>query len=278
MMENSQESRNPAVGENGKGQSYNYSDQELIRQLVKSRMAQKSELEYEDLAGYELPPRSQFSMLNKPAVSIKYGKMTFNMACIRLFHEVRYILPMVHREKKRLTVVICSEEESESVEWARIRKTDDAWVNKTISSEEFILKIFRLMGWKLNCRYKVLGRVANSERGLVLVFDLSEAIMFDAKPKEFVDEETGEIKKKQIKYYPDEYKDRIGKSYNDYIQSKQMNIFEFLEGYVGQGYSDMPETETSKPKETAETVIVLNDEQRLLPELHQAGDGGGGYE
>jgi hypothetical protein len=277
-MENSQESQNPAVSEKGKGQSYNYSDQELIRQLVKSRMAQRSELEYEDLDGYELPPRSQFSMLNKPAVSIKYGKMTFNMACIRLFHEVRYILPMVHREKKRLTVVICSEEESESVEWARIRKTDDAWVNKTISSEEFVLKLFRLMGWKLNCRYKVLGRVANSERGLVLVFDLAEAIMFDAKPKEFVDEETGEVKKKQVKYYPDEYKDRIGKSYNDYVQSKQMNIFEFLDGYVGQGYSDMPEPEP--PKEEAVTVVeeTTSEGERMLPMLQQAVEGGGGYE
>jgi hypothetical protein len=185
---------------------------------------------------------------------------------------------MVHREKKRLTVVICSEEESESVEWARIRKTDDAWVNKTISSEEFVLKLFRLMGWKLNCRYKVLGRVANSERGLVLVFDLAEAIMFDAKPKEFVDEETGEVKKKQVKYYPDEYKDRIGKSYNDYVQSKQMNIFEFLDGYVGQGYSDMPEPEP--PKEEAVTVVeeTTSEGERMLPMLQQAVEGGGGYE
>ena len=32
----------------------------------------------------ELPPRTQFSMLNKPAVSIKYGVMKFNMACIAI--------------------------------------------------------------------------------------------------------------------------------------------------------------------------------------------------
>ena len=47
------------VKKGAKEQSYNYSDQELIRQLVKSRMAQNQELEYENLDGYVLPPRTQ---------------------------------------------------------------------------------------------------------------------------------------------------------------------------------------------------------------------------
>lgn len=233
------------VSEKGKGQSYNFTDQELIRQLVKSRMAQGQELEFEDLSGYELPPRTQFSMLSKPAVSIKYGKMTFNMASVRMFDEALFILTPVNRDKKRLMVVPCKEEESASLQWARIRESDDTKVNRTISSEEFILKLYKMMGWKLNCRYKILGRVALAKPGPmpVLIFDLEEAIMFDSKPMEFVDEETGEIKKKQVKYYPEEYKDCIGKSYNDYIEAKQMNIFEFLDEYIGQSYSDLPEEE-----------------------------------
>jgi hypothetical protein len=233
------------VSEKGKGQSYNSTDQELIRQLVKSRMAQGQELEFEDLSGYELPPRTQFSMLSKPAVSIKYGKMTFNMASVRMFDEALFILTPVNRDKKRLMVVPCKEEESASLQWARIRESDDTKVNRTISSEEFILKLYKMMGWKLNCRYKILGRVALAKPGPmpVLIFDLEEAIMFDSKPMEFVDEETGEIKKKQVKYYPEEYKDCIGKSYNDYIEAKQMNIFEFLDEYTGQSYSDLPEEE-----------------------------------
>ncbi len=232
------------VSEKSKGQAYNFTDQELIRQLAKSRLAQGQELEFEDLSGYELPPRTQFSMLSKPAVSIKYGKLTFNMASVRLFDEALYILTPVHRKKKRLMVVPCREEESASLQWARIRESDDVKVNRTISSEEFVLKLYKLMGWKLNCRYKVLGRVALAKPGPmpVLIFDLEEAIMFDSKPMEFVDEETGEVKKKQVKYYPEEYKDCIGKSYNDYIESKQMNIFEFLDEYTGQSYSDLEET------------------------------------
>ena len=54
----------------------------LIRELAQIRKEYKRELEYEKFDGYELPPRTQFSMLNKPAVSIKYGVMKFNMACM----------------------------------------------------------------------------------------------------------------------------------------------------------------------------------------------------
>ena len=46
---------------------------ELIQELVKTKLEQGAELEYESLDDYELPPPTQFSMLKKPAVSIKYG-------------------------------------------------------------------------------------------------------------------------------------------------------------------------------------------------------------
>ena len=54
----------------------------LIRELAQIRKEHKRELEYEKFDGYELPPRTQFSMLNKPAVSIKYGVMKFNIQAL----------------------------------------------------------------------------------------------------------------------------------------------------------------------------------------------------
>ena len=153
----------------------------LIRELAQIRKEHKRELEYEKFDGYELPPRTQFSMLNKPAVSIKYGVMKFNMACIRLFEGIKYVLPILHPNKKRLALIMCPEEDSASVEWAR--QKGENWVNKDITSLEFVENIFRLMNWNRECRYKVLGRVANSDQGLCMLFDLEEAIMFTPKPQ-----------------------------------------------------------------------------------------------
>ena len=215
-------------------------EQALIQELIKTKQEQKQELEFESFEGYELPPRTQFSMLKKPAVSIKYGKMTFNMACIRLFEGIQYILPLVNIAKKRLAVAMCVEEESASVEWARFKK-NEVWVNKDITSVDFIEKIYQAMGWRRECRYKVLGRVANSDRGLILVFDLDEAIMFTPMKEEYADPKTGEKKKRQVKYYPDLYKTRIGKSYEDYEQARQINLFEDIMSYEDGGPGEPPQ-------------------------------------
>jgi len=235
-MDSNKQALNPAVAEQTRGQSYSQRETELIRELVTARIEQKVPLEFEDFSDYEVPPRTNFSMLNKPALTLKYGMMKYNMACIRLFEGIKYILPMVSNKKKRVAVVCCREEEASSVDWARINKDGD-WVNKEIRSEEYVEKIYALMGWDRTCRYKVLGRIANSERGLTLLFDLSDAIMFSALPDEYVDKRTGEVKKRQIKYYPDEYKERFGRSYSDY-KATQMSFFESIEAYETRTYSD----------------------------------------
>ena len=228
--------------EKSRAQELSVREISLIRELAQIRKEHKRELEYEKFDGYELPPRTQFSMLNKPAVSIKYGVMKFNMACIRLFEGIKYVLPILHPNKKRLALIMCPEEDSASVEWAR--QKDENWVNKDITSLDFVENIFKIMSWNRECRYKILGRVANSDQGLCMLFDLEEAIMFTPKPQEYTDPLTGEMKKKQIKFFPDVYKDRIGKSYNDYIAGHQMNLFEDFIGYQGSVVLDEPEQKT----------------------------------
>ena len=55
--------------------------------------------------------------------------------------------------------------------------------------------------------------------------------MFAPKKEEFVDPVTGETKKRQVKYYPDAYKNRIGRSYTEYEQYRQLNLFEDFGNY-----------------------------------------------
>lgn len=215
-----------------KGTQYNSREADLIRELVKSRLARNENLVFEDMGEYEVPPRFQFPMPKKPALTIWYGRMKFNMACIRLFEGVQYIIPSVNRKKKRIAAIMCTEEESASVEWARINKKGQ-WVNKDIISDDYTANIFQLMNWNKECRYKVMGQVADSDVGLILVFDLEEdGVMFEPKPQEFTDPVTGEVKKKQVKYYPDFYKGRIGKYYNDYAAARQINMFEQVSEYT----------------------------------------------
>ena len=161
-----------------------------------------------------------------------------------------------------------------SYPWAR--QKDENWVNKDITSLEFVENIFRLMNWNRECRYKVLGRVANSDQGLCMLFDLEEAIMFTPKPQEYTDPLTGEMKKKQMKFFPDAYKNRIGKSYNDYIADHQMNMFEDFIGYQSSTVLDEPEREAGTtsipiPQREESENIPLPDLSGQLENVQQSG-------
>lgn len=230
-MDNLENTQEPVEQQKVEQETYAYTpkEQELIRQLMEARKEQKSELLFENLDDYEVPPRTQFSMLKKPSVTFNFKTINFNCAAVRLFEGSRQILPMTSTPKKRFIAVPCDEEESASIEWARYKK--ESWVSKKITSELYVKGIYDMMKWRPECKYKALGRLAQSERGLILVFDLKEAIMFDPLPLEYIDKKTGKTKKRIITYLPDEYKDRIGKSYKDYIASHQMNMFEDLNEY-----------------------------------------------
>jgi len=204
---------------------------ELIRELSQIRKEEQGQnIDFENLNEYELPPRTQFSMLKKPAVSLKGRQMTFNMACIRLFEGIQFIVPLLNKQKKRLAIILCAEEEISSIEWCRQNK-DNVWVNKAVTSEDFLTTVFGIMSWNTESRYKALGRIANSERGLILVFDLIDAIEYTKEFQEYVDPKTGDTKKRQVKQYSDYYKEHIGKPYSDYEAARQSSLFEDVVSY-----------------------------------------------
>ena len=141
------------------GQDLTPQDIDKLQQLIHSIAGDKMDAVYEDLEGYEVPPATQFSMLKKPAVTIKDGHMTFNMACIRLFENIQYILPVVNEKKHRLAVIPCKEEEMSAIDWAR-KRSDDTWTNRTITNRDLVSKIGLFMQWNKNWYVSYVPRAA----------------------------------------------------------------------------------------------------------------------
>ena len=252
-------------------EEYTQKEQELIRQLVQERLGKKNAIEFESLDDYVVPPKMFFSMLNKPAVNIRANRLEFSMSSIRLFEGVRHILPMLSERKKRMVVAICAEEELSSIEWAKLK--NGKLVNRSISCPEYVQNIYKMMGWNKDCRYKVYGHLANSERGLVLVFDLSSAVMFDPLPEEYFDKRTGTMKKRINKYYPDEIRMKLGRSYSDYEATQRRSSFESLSGYMDTSGSVVHSTVSDE----AAATISIQEQERKRETLFDTiiGNGGG---
>lgn len=164
---------------------------------------------------------------------------------------------MLSERKKRMVVAICAEEELSSIEWARLKK--DKWVNRSISCPEYVQNIYQMMGWNKDCRYKVYGHLSNSERGLVLVFDLASAVMFDPLPEEYFDKRSGKMKKRINKYYPDEIRMKLGRSYSDYEATQRRSSFESLSGYMDTTGSTVASTVSD---ETAAAISIQEQEKK----------------
>ncbi len=233
---------------------------EVIRQMTGGNGVS---IDYESFEGYEVPPRTQFAMLNKPAVSIKDGRMAFNMACVRIFKGIHHIVPMVNRKTHRLAIIPCREEEGSSVQWSRMKGNE--LINKEITARDFVGNIYSLMGWDENCRYKIMGRLSNSERGLVFVFDLDEAIKFES-IRGSISTKTGKPKIEQIKYYPEKYRNRIGRDYSDYMESKKREGQERLDDYAD-SLDESVVIVSEVPTDIVEPIIkeAADDIQQQLP-------------
>ena len=221
-------------------EGYSVKERALIQQLVQARLGKKNALEFESLNDYFVPPGIYFPRLKKPAVTIRINRLEFSMSSIRLFEGVQHVVSMLNDPKKRMVVAICAEEELSSIEWARKRK--EKWVNRSITCPEYTHSIYDMMKWNENCRYKAYGRLADSERGLVLVYDLARAVMFDPLPEEYFDKRSGKMKKRINKYYPDEIRMKLGRSYSDYEAIQRQSSFESLSGYVDTSGSEIPAT------------------------------------
>ena len=264
------ETDNPLIGDSMNG--YSPKEQELIRQLVQERLGRKNAIEFESLDDYVVPPKMFFSMIKKPAVSIRATKLEFSMSSIRLFEGVQHVLPMLSERKKRMVVAICAEEELSSIEWARLK--NDKWVNRSITCPEYAQNIYQMMNWNKNCRYKVYGHIANSERGLVLVFDLDSAVMFDPLPEEYFDKKSGKMKKRLNKYYPDEIRMKLGRSYSDYEATQRRSSFESLSSYMDTSGTAVPATVSDE----AAGAISIQDQEQKRASLFNTIIGNGGEE
>lgn len=141
----------------------------------------------------------------------------------------------------------------------QVEEKKDKWVNRSISCPEYVQSIYKMMNWNKECRYKIYGRLANSERGLVLVFDLASAVMFDPLPEEYFDKHTGKMKKRIVKYYPDEIRMKLGRSYSDYEALQQRSSFESLSGYMDTSGGAVPATVS---EELAASISMQEQEKK----------------
>ena len=204
--------------------------------------------------GYQVVRRELFAHLREPAVVIRRDSVTFNTACIAGLEDAVYIQILVNQDNKRMVVRKCEENDKDALRWC-VAKPDKRKSRK-MTNKIFSAMMYEMMGWNLDCRYKILGHKITFEDEIIYVFDLMETEIFlDIKGKrakkdtesQFTTdkanniEETAsnstdtersveEIKRKnRIPFYPKEWKDSFGLPVEEHRKALEINM---LDGYA----------------------------------------------
>ena len=203
---------------------------------------------------YQVVRRELFAHLREPAVVIRRDSVTFNTACIAGLEDAVYIQILVNQDNKRMVVRKCEENDKDALRWC-VAKPDKRKSRK-MTNKIFSAMMYEMMGWNLDCRYKILGHKITFEDETIYVFDLMETEIFlDIKGKRakkdtesqfttekansveetasnFIDNERSveEIKRKnRIPFYPKEWKDSFGLPVEEHRKALEINM---LDGYA----------------------------------------------
>ena len=204
--------------------------------------------------GYQVVRRELFAHLREPAVVIRRDSVTFNTACIAGLEDAVYIQILVNQDSKRMVVRKCEENDKDALRWC-VAKPDKRKSRK-MTNKIFSAMMYEMMGWNLDCRYKILGHKITFEDETIYVFDLMETEIFldikgkrakkDTESQAITEnanniEETAtgdtdtersaeEIKRKnRIPFYPKEWKDSFGLPVEEHRKALEINM---LDGYA----------------------------------------------
>lgn len=204
--------------------------------------------------GYQVVRRELFAHLREPAVVIRRDSVTFNTACIAGLEDAVYIQILVNQDNKRMVVRKCEENDKDALRWC-IEKPDKRKSRK-MSNKLFSAMMYDMMGWNIDCRYKILGHKITHEDETMYIFDLLETEIFmDTKRKkkanpdsvekkeELVTAETDQTseqnqeeiaakvarKLNRIPFYPKDWKDSFGLSVEEHKKALETNL---TDGYI----------------------------------------------
>lgn len=169
-----------------------------------------------DLAGYQVTKAELFAHTREPAITIWENRIKFNMACLRRFPGVTHIQILIHPEQKRLIIRPCEPDAPDSLRWAKGGKEEEL-INRDLLCKIFAAKVFDLMGWDKQYRYKMLGKPAAYNDEALFLFKLTDFELFV----------TGG--KRKGSYLPGEWRDYFGLPVEQHEDSYKIDL---ADGYI----------------------------------------------
>ena len=191
------------------------------------RLALQASFSFE---GYQVVRREFISHQFDPAMTIRGTSITFNNSCISRLEDATYIHFLINPTEMRLLIRAVSEGARDAIRWCVVK--GDKRKSRQISCRRFTTKLYEMMGWDSQYRYKMQGMKINYEGEDMYLFDLKSVECFLPQHR---DPQTGKIPRAQA-VLPEEWENSYGMSVDEHAASTMVDL--------ESGYTDaMAETE-----------------------------------
>ncbi len=205
---------------------------------------------------FQVVRREFFSHISEPSITFSNYKIGLNSACIKRLPHIDYIQFLVNRQTQKLAVRPCLESDLHSFQWC----TNSGGKRKPrqVTGKIFFMKLFDMMGWNPNHRYKILGKLIRANGEYLFVFDLTSTEVYQRIAKEGIKPKTS-----RTPVFPAEWQDQFGVPFEEHRKSLQINIFD---NYAVYGIKDK-EAEQPIPPD----IPVQTGQPRLPGEIRSGG-------
>lgn len=165
--------------------------------------------------------RNFVSCQGEPAFTFNRLKIGVNTACVRKVMSRDFIQILINRQKKLLIVRPCDEDEIHSFQWC-------VWKNgrkfpRQITAKIFYMKVYAMMGWNHEDRYRIIGKLIHSNGQEMILFNLSAAEKYERIQHQ---SENGSSRTSRTPIYPTEWRDQFGIPFEGHQQALQINLFD----------------------------------------------------
>ena len=168
-----------------------------------------------DLAGYQVTKAELFAHVREPAITIWQNRLKFNMACLRRFPGVTHIQVLVNPDERRLIIRPCNPDTPDCLRWA-VGGGEKEVKAREMMCKFFSAKIFDLMGWDEQYRYKILGKLASCDGEVLFLFKLNDFELFVSGTR-------------KGSYLPSEWRDYFGVPVEKHEDEYKVNL---ADGYI----------------------------------------------
>ena len=166
-------------------------------------------------SGFEVVRSQFFSQSSEPVLSFGRLKMWVNSVCLKKFHETDYVQILVNSSTKTFTLYPSQEGVLDALPWCSSgggkRKP------RQLSCPLFSAKIYALMDWNPDCRYRLTGKHLRENGEQLLAFDLrsAEAFLYD-----------GDATRRYMPRFPVDWRDQFGTPASERRLEPLVHVFE----------------------------------------------------